>query len=177
MTQPADILAPAIGACFPCRQLFLVTPETPNCILCGQPPAYTLPFSHAPRPLITREEALAHLEAIGHSREAAEGILGPEEPAPAAQEAAEEEEEEEAGDLAVLLTGLEGYFADAGITDDDIATWLMRMGAQREAAATAVGRLTAVRELIRTLRAAEEPALVASAPPEAENPDSPAPTT
>jgi hypothetical protein len=36
-----------IGACLNCRQLFLITPDTPNCYLCGRPPAYTLWFSQA----------------------------------------------------------------------------------------------------------------------------------
>jgi hypothetical protein len=36
-----------IGACLKCRQLFLVTYDSPNCYLCGDPPAYTLPFTAA----------------------------------------------------------------------------------------------------------------------------------
>lgn len=34
----------AIGACLHCRQLFLITPDTPTCYLCGRTPAYSLPF-------------------------------------------------------------------------------------------------------------------------------------
>jgi hypothetical protein len=36
-----------IGACLRCRQLFLVTYDSPSCYLCGDPPAYTLPFTAA----------------------------------------------------------------------------------------------------------------------------------
>jgi hypothetical protein len=35
----------AIGACLNCRQLFLITPDTPTCYLCGRPPAYGLAFA------------------------------------------------------------------------------------------------------------------------------------
>lgn len=45
MTQPTEVAQVAIGACLSCHQLFLVTPESAVCILCGRPPAYTLPFS------------------------------------------------------------------------------------------------------------------------------------
>lgn len=47
MTQPGYAPAAAIGACLNCRQLFLITPDTPNCYLCGRAPAFTLPFAVA----------------------------------------------------------------------------------------------------------------------------------
>jgi len=37
----------AIGACLNCRQLFLITLDTPNCYLCGRAPAYTIGFPPA----------------------------------------------------------------------------------------------------------------------------------
>ena len=40
--------SPAIGACLSCNSLFLIQGTNVTCILCGQPPAFTLPFSPAP---------------------------------------------------------------------------------------------------------------------------------
>ena len=40
----------AIGACLNCRQLFLITPDTETCYLCGRLPAYTLRFPLASQP-------------------------------------------------------------------------------------------------------------------------------
>jgi hypothetical protein len=140
MTQPVDVLAPAIGACLNCRSLFLVTFDTPRCILCGSVPTYTLAFSPAeqvaatpePEPVFVPEPPAARLE------------LGEEEP------------------LDVLLDGIASYLGDQGITQDDVATWLMRMGADPEAAATAVGRLAAVRDLIAQLAQPQESQLIAA---------------
>lgn len=46
MVTPAATAQYAIGACLNCRNLFLVTPANPECILCGRPPTLTLPFSN-----------------------------------------------------------------------------------------------------------------------------------
>ncbi len=47
MTGSPVAPAASIGACLTCRQVVLVTPDSPNCLLCGRPPALTLPFSVA----------------------------------------------------------------------------------------------------------------------------------
>lgn len=41
---PAQV---AIGACLNCRQLFLITPDSETCYLCGRLPAYRLAFPQA----------------------------------------------------------------------------------------------------------------------------------
>jgi hypothetical protein len=99
-------------------------------------------------------------------------------------------------DLDRLLEGISAYLAGSLITTDEVGDWFVGVGADPEAAATAVGRLAAVRELIAQLTllneepssALEEPvsplaqavhaAPSADAPPPQEaadrtNPDSP----
>jgi len=158
-----------IGVCGSCHALFMLSPtrETSPC--------------HGADPLAV----LATL-AVAENGDVA-GIWGQpphqaalditEEPAPAAapleeppaEDAGALRSEEEIDNLEVLLEGIGGYLADGGLTDDDVGGWFERMGAEREAASTAVGRLHAVRELIRTLREPAEPVPVAPAPLEAES--------
>lgn len=174
MNQPVDPLAPAIGACLDCRQLFLVTPGSANCLTCGQPPGLILPF------VTTRPEPVE--APVEQSVPAEEPAL---EYIPSTMDARD-----------ILLTNISTFLAGAAFTADDIVLDFIDMGADPEAAATAVGRLAAVRELITKLESAPrvtsavleepapayaEPALVApdaGAPPAQEdadrtNPDSP----
>jgi len=139
MVQPADILAPAIGGCLNCGQLFLVTPGTSNCILCGRPPDLTLPFAAArPEPVEEPEEEAVVLE----------------EPAVPPQD----EEAEEGSDL---INAIAEYLEGGEPTPEWVLAALLELGADPEAAATAVGRLVAVRELIAQLAQPQEPAPVA----------------
>jgi len=136
MPQSDYMELPAIGACLECRSLFLVTLDTPNCILCGRLPTYTLPFAPARGgPVEPREE----------------------QPTPA-EEGAHPLDKDKIQPFEVLLEGIDSYLSGISLTEDDLAGWFMRMGADPEAAATAVGRLVAVRELITQLRRAPEPA-------------------
>lgn len=50
MVEPIVSSQVAIGACLNCRQLFLITPDTETCYLCGRLPAYTLRFPLASQP-------------------------------------------------------------------------------------------------------------------------------
>jgi hypothetical protein len=136
MDQPADIYAPAIGACLNCRQLFLVTPATPNCILCGRPADLTLPFGVP--------EVVA--SAIG---------LDIHEPAPEAVEPLTFEEPLDTGDLFAMISVFLIGVPEGG---DELRALLVQSGADPETAATAVGRLAAVRELIAQLEQPHEPA-------------------
>lgn len=139
MTQPVDILAPAIGACLNCRSLFLVTFDTPNCILCGNPPTYTLPLTSAyPEPVEEPEQQPAPAE----------------EPAPPAQD-------EVAGDVSELCSHIADYLVGEPVGPDELNDHFQSMGVDPEVAATAVGRLQAVRELLQALESAGEPAPVA----------------
>lgn len=62
MAQPVATTDVAIGACLSCRSLFLVTYDTPNCLLCGRLPAFTLPFATAhPEPVEGPETVLEGL--------------------------------------------------------------------------------------------------------------------
>jgi hypothetical protein len=45
MTNTTVYQYPAIGACLPCNQLFLVTTEVTRCLLCGAMPGLLLPFA------------------------------------------------------------------------------------------------------------------------------------
>ena len=135
MPQSDYMELPAIGACLECRQLFLVTPDSANCLLCGRRPDLTLPFAPVQQVAATPEP---------------EPVFAPEEPAPPLDLG-------EIEPLDVLLEGISAYLEGAGITGDDVATWFLRMGADPEAAATAVGRLVAVRALITQLAQPQEP--------------------
>lgn len=157
MAQPVPITEAAIGACMHCRVLFLATPETPNCLLCGRHPDYRLAFSEA------------YVEAIEEPEPPIEEPPPPapavEEPAPAAEEEApalaveEEEVEPEEGLRAIfeLATYSGDYLAGAPIGPEELNGHFQELGADPEAAATAVRRLTAVRELLEELRQLSEP--------------------
>jgi len=45
MTNTTVDQYPAIGACFDCRQVFLVSDSFTRCLLCGRPPGALLPFA------------------------------------------------------------------------------------------------------------------------------------
>ena len=180
-----------IGVCSVCHALFMLSGERLTSPCHGADPLAVLATltigpdgamagfwgSHRPRSLISREEAIQHFIDLGRSREWAEDHLGPEEPAPAAAPREEPPAEEAPGEapetikasellpvvILAFLTGdeaadaesLKGVFIDAGV--------------DAEPAATAVGRLVAVRELLQTLAPPREAVPVAPAPPEAES--------
>jgi len=62
LAEPIVTSQVAIGACLNCRQLFLITPDTETCYLCGRLPAYTIGFPpasvHEPWVLLTYPEEL-----------------------------------------------------------------------------------------------------------------------
>ncbi|MBA7706357.1 hypothetical protein ES703_115209 [subsurface metagenome] len=100
-----------------------------------------------------------------------------EEPAPAPAPPAEPPAEEAAVAPAeasvtaqyVLQMALEKYLQRGEGTPEELRRAFEDVGAEPEAASTAVGRLSAVRELLEQFSAAREPAPVAPAPPEAES--------
>jgi len=167
MTQPVDPLAPAIGACVDCNAIWLVTPRSANCLTCGRPPGFTLPFSPAEQVAATPES-----EPVFAPEEPPdeEGPMPPpsclpeellaEEPAPPAQD----EEAEEGSDL---INAIAEYLEGGEPTPEWVLADLLGLGADPEAAATAVGRLAAVRELIAQLAQPQEPQ--PSAPEEEED--------
>jgi len=100
-----------------------------------------------------------------------------EEPAPAAappeeppaEEEEEEGEEEEIDTLEALLEGIKGYLEGTVEFPEYVKGRFLEAGAEPEAAATAVGRLYAVRELLQSLEPPREAVPVAPAPPDAES--------
>jgi len=134
MVQPVEIPTAAIGACLNCRQLFLVTPGTPNCLTCGQPPTLLLPFP------------TAHPEPVE----------APEEELPPAGASPEREREETVNSEEPALATSWGYLLDADVTEEEAREAFHLAGADPETAATAVGRLAAVRELIAQLAQPQE---------------------
>jgi len=145
MSQPAVTPEVAVGACLTCRAVFLVTPATPNCLLCGGPPAYILPFS-APLPEPAQEEILSPLAAAE-----------PEEVLP----------EEEGQLIYDLHLAIERYLLEGLPEEQFVHLAFLSAGAEVEQATVAVGRLSAVRDLITQLRSAREPAPPAPSPPPA----------
>lgn len=151
MTQPTDILAPSIGACLNCRSLFLVLPETPNCILCGQPPAYVLPFPDVPPGLAE--------PAPGEPVEPALPAVPLEEPSPAVEESppaageelAEDSEPPGSKPVLALIRGIQDFLG--GIFEDPalLRDIFLAAGAEDEESRNAIGRLVAVRDLVDAL--------------------------
>ena len=185
MPQSDYMELPAIGACLNCRSLFLVTLDTPNCILCGRLPTYTLPFAPARGgPVEPREEQPTPAEDL----EDEEGIMAP--PSTTPEESPEEEIPEalvfdeplDTGDLIAMISMFLVGVPEGG---DGLCALLIQSGADPEAAATAVGRLVAVRELITQLAQRQDPqpsapdelvsplAAAAAAAPSPESPPAP----
>lgn len=50
MAQETQTAEAALAACIPCRNAFIVTPDRPNCIICGQAPIILLSFNAAGYP-------------------------------------------------------------------------------------------------------------------------------
>lgn len=63
MAAPAVATQYAIGACLNCRNLFLVTPANPECLLCGRPATLTLPFPGPESPFAVETPSAAEPEA------------------------------------------------------------------------------------------------------------------
>lgn len=169
MTQPANAFAPAIGACLPCRQIFLVTPETPNCVLCGQPPAYTLAFPAVPPGFVepAPDEPVEPIPAAVPSTEAS----------PAADEQASAAGEELTEGLApagsepilALFRGVQDFLGGIVEYPEQLRALFLEAHAEAEEAANAVGRLVAVRDLVDSLweRFETPPAGPTQEPPDA----------
>jgi hypothetical protein len=102
-------------------------------------------------------------------------------PSPPAGNGEEDEEEEEVTEQESVLVACSSYLHDAGVTELELRTAFIDAGAEREAAASAVGRLNAVRNLLRALREASGPwastlaERLGAGSPEPEPPRGPAP--
>lgn len=104
-----------------------------------------------------------------------EAPAAPPEPAPA-EEALEFPREETVPVIEVLRVVIQAFLDGDPVVEDQLAGVFEDAGAEPEAAATAVGRLQAVRELIQELRGAGVPVTVGATaeepPPEAPEPPS-----
>jgi hypothetical protein len=174
LTGPIEV---AIATCSVCDGLFLMSSrrETSPCH------GADLGVVVATLTIAPNGDVIGHWGmARGLSEEEEEELRSPpaeEPPPPPAGDGEEEEEEEENDNLGVLLAGIGAYLADAGVAADDIHTWLTRMGADREDASAAVGRLVAVRDLLQRLEPPRGPAPVAPAPSEDEKTPATSPET
>lgn len=161
-TEP-EIIDLAIVSCEGCDQLFLVSPRRENCPTCGGPAGLTF-FEfvgdqsgvHLKNGVLTTPQAPAHPEPV-------EGLA----PAPAAP-AAVEGERSSAGreaqtDDSTLIAEIVSEFIVGAVDEEDVRAVFMDLGADPEAAATAVGRLSAVRDLLSELTAAGVEAEVTAA--------------
>jgi len=156
MAQEAETVAMELNivSCQTCDALFIESERRQTCPSCGGPPV-------GPYFQFVLDGAGLHLKdgaapAAAPAPPAEE--LAPEPEAPAAEASAAEAEapaEEELEDMDVLLEAVKGYLGGADALEVDVREWLeVQLGAEPEAAATAVGRLAAVRDLLRELAAA-----------------------
>jgi len=158
-----------IAVCSVCHALFMLSGDRETSPCCGADPLAVLAtLTLGSDAHVTGEWGMgADVLPTAAEEEPAPAPAPPEEPP--AEEEVVEAPEEEVDNVEVFLEGVKGYLSGAGVTGDDLHTWLARMGAEPEAAATAVGRLEAVRELLESLEPPREAASVAPAPPEAES--------
>ena len=171
MNEAMDPTAPVIGACLNCRSLFLVLPETPNCLLCGRPPTYTLILT--PVPLKPAEEAPD--EPVEYHPSTAP----PEELPPAVGEQSPAAGEEAPGNLMLnvptpILALFRGIteFMEGAVEDSKPVYLLFRdAGATPSEALNAGSQLRSVRDLTAALweRGHAEP--TAPMQPQPEGPD------
>jgi len=157
-----------IGVCSSCHALFLMSGDRLTSPCHGADPLAVLAtLTIGPDAQVTGEWGLgAPIGEPDIREEPAPAPAPPEEP-PAAEAPEEAPETIKASELlpVVIVAFLEG---DLAADADQLRGMFEDVGAEPEAASTAVGRLVAVRELLEQLSAAREPAPVAAAPPEAE---------
>ena len=162
-----------IVSCQTCDAMFIESERRQSCPGCGGPPVgpyfqFVLdgsglhPKGRAWEPLINREQAIKDLRDLSFTAEEAEARVtkweeGDLTPAEAAAEEAPAEEEKPAGEgiqlppSDVLPLAIESFLRGGEATGSDLRTLLLDLGAEPEAAAAAVGRLVAVRELLAEL--------------------------
>lgn len=163
----------AIGGCRNCRQLFLITPDSQNCLLCGQAPTYVLPFPLG-RAIAEAHGLEIHEAPLPPTDE--EGIMPP--PSTAPEELPEEEDVEPLptdtiGRELILLEVISTFLDGGDIDQHYLSICFQDVGVDPETAATAVGRLQAVRDLIRDVRDQGRKAsvTVTGPPPAGEEPE------
>ncbi len=152
-TEPETIDL-AIVSCETCDQLFLCSPRRESCPTCGGGVGLRFfEFQGDASGLHLKDGTLAAL--------AAAPVAPPAEAPPAAPAAPAEREDRTPpstlGDLPssdVFPLVLESYLRGGEATEDDLRKLLGDLGAEPEDAAAAVGRLVAVRDLLRDLAAA-----------------------
>lgn len=145
----------AIVACETCDQLFLCSPRRESCPTCGGPAGLRFfEFLGDASGVHLRDGTLAALAAEPAAPPAEAPAAGLAAPVPAA-----EEEPMMIGPVKgkVPIAGamFGGFLAGEDVDVDCVKDWLLELGAEPEDAATAVGRLVAVRDLIRDLVAAD----------------------
>ena len=198
MTQEAETVAMELNivSCQTCDAVFIESERRQTCPSCGGPPVgpyfrFVLDGSGLHQkdgvraPPINREEAVQQLKDLSYPEEEAEAMVDKwNEDRDAAAEApaatAPVEEEAPAGGLGdlppsdVFPLTVASYLRGGEATGDDLRGMLTDLGAEREAATTAVGRLEAVRDLLQELAAAGVEAqvevTVEEAPAEAPSP-------
>jgi hypothetical protein len=176
MTQEteAEIVELAIASCQTCDQLFLISPRRETCPGCGGPPGLVFfEFVGDRAGVHLKDGTLAALAPVPAAVVAVSSPVEPVEAAPV--ERTPGVEGEAPGSVDILLEGIRGFLGGASELGPDIKQWLVvRLGADPEEAATAIGRLVAVRDLIAGLTPPPSDADLVQEPPEpAQAPEGP----
>lgn len=153
MTQApeAEAIDLAIVACETCDQLFLESPRRASCPGCGGPAGLRFFQFVGDADGLHLKDGVLPTPSVGAPLAAPLPVAAEPEPAPAGPPLATPEEEE-AATPGVSFGHLAGAFIDgAGAWTGNLQDALVLCGVDPEAAATAVGRLTAVRDLIASL--------------------------
>ncbi|KKM84097.1 hypothetical protein LCGC14_1302670 [marine sediment metagenome] len=153
MTQEAETVAVDLEfvSCQTCDAVFVASERRQTCPSCGgEPTGPYLQFVLDAAGLHLKDGGIPTAAPAPPAEEPA-----PEAEAPAAEAPAAEEPVEETDWLEVFVVGVTSYLQSGGglgVTEDDLATVLLEnLGAEPEDAAAAVGRLQAVRDLLREL--------------------------
>ena len=171
MNEAMDPTAPAIGACLNCRSLFLMLPETPNCLLCGRPPTYTLILT--PVPLKPAEEAPDEPVEYHPSTAPPEELPPAADVAPstAGEEAPEDLEPGEDSPFRLMVQAIRRYLIEGEGELPLVRQAFLNAGARPEEALAAGSNLQAVGDLMSQLWERWESEPIAPMQPPPEGPD------
>ncbi len=153
MTQAteAETIDLAIVSCETCDQLFLCSPRRESCPTCGGPVGLRFfEFQGDASGLHLKDGTLAALAAAPAAPPAEAPPTEPAAPAEGEEEGWQEPSPAGAT-MEAFGVGVVDFLAGGAIDESNLREVLLDMGAEPEDAAAAVGRLVAVRDLLRSL--------------------------